>query len=111
MACLYEPSEEPSDFFSLPEMQGLGSSYTYGAVTNNISDDMEIQSQSETIDANEFMNSFLVSSDEISYGDSGQQILSIEHATPNYVNTINKPSEAEVMQGLVSWKLFRCHLT
>lgn len=72
---------------------------------------MDIQSLSETSesDATEFMNSFLVSSDP--YGDSGQQILPIEHATPNYVSTINKPSEAEMMQGLVSWKLFRRLLT
>ncbi|XP_031121126.1 NAC domain-containing protein 91-like [Ipomoea triloba] len=62
LAYLYEPSEEHFDIFSLPqtEMEGLGFSY---AVTN------DIQSLSETniSDANEFMNSFLVSSDEIPY--------------------------------------------
>nr|GMC96467.1 NAC domain-containing protein 62-like [Ipomoea batatas] len=104
-ANLYEPSEEHLDIISLPqtETQGLGSSYAYGAITNNCGDDMDIQSLSETSesDATEFMNSFLVSSDEVPYGDSGQQILPIEHATPNYVSTINKPSEAEMMQGLV----------
>ncbi|XP_019200470.1 PREDICTED: protein NTM1-like 9 [Ipomoea nil] len=107
---LYEPSEEDFNIFSLPqtEMQGLGSSYAYNAVTTNCGDDMYIQSLSETniSDENEFMNSFLVSSDEIPYGDSVQQILSIEHATPNYVSTINKPSEAEMMQGLVNTGFF-----
>nr|GMD22237.1 NAC domain-containing protein 62-like [Ipomoea batatas] len=68
LAYLYEPSEEHFGMFSLPqtEMEGLGFSY---AVTNDFGDDMDVQSLSETniSDANEFTNSFLVSSDEIPY--------------------------------------------
>nr|GME09476.1 NAC domain-containing protein 62-like [Ipomoea batatas] len=68
LAYLYEPSQEDFGMFSLPqtEMEGLGFSY---AVTNDFGDDMDIQTLSETniADANEFMNSFLVSSDEIPY--------------------------------------------
>ncbi|RAL51507.1 unnamed protein product [Cuscuta campestris] len=110
LASLRDPSEEQLDMFYFPrtEMHGFGSSYAYEAATNDCG--INYQCETNAFDENDFMNSVLVNTDDVPWGNVGPETISSEQAT-NHLNTIMKPSvmdngfscesDVEVTSGLV----------
>ncbi|KAL3366910.1 hypothetical protein AABB24_011567 [Solanum stoloniferum] len=89
-----DPSPEPIDWSPLHSQSQLefGSSISHGTMTNEISSDQkDVQCQNGINDLNtsEFLNSILVSSDELSYEDSDAELRSIWFAS-NSINTITR---------------------
>ncbi|KAH0749821.1 hypothetical protein KY290_029053 [Solanum tuberosum] len=89
-----DPSPEPIDWSPLHSQSQVefGSSISHGTMTNEISSDQkDVQCQNGINDLNtsEFLNSILVSSDELSYEDSEAELRSIWFAS-NSINTITR---------------------
>ncbi|KAK4719661.1 hypothetical protein R3W88_017999 [Solanum pinnatisectum] len=89
-----DPSPEPIDWSPLHSQSQVefGSSISHGTMTNEISSDQkDVQCQNGINDLNtsEFLNSILVSSDELSYEDSEAELRPIWFAS-NSINTITR---------------------
>lgn len=97
MGLFRDPSPEPIDwdiFYPLPSQLQVefGSSNLHAPMTNEIScDQKDVQCQNgiNALNTSEFSNSILVSSNEISYEDSGLDLRSVQFAS-NSINTITR---------------------
>nr|XP_016491940.1 PREDICTED: protein NTM1-like 9 [Nicotiana tabacum] len=96
----------------------FGSSYLHAPVINEMSHDqkdVQFQNGTNAFDINEFFNSVLDSSDELSYEDSGLELRTVQFAS-NSINTITRSpvkdfglcseSKAQVMQEPVGTDFF-----
>uniref|UniRef100_A0A1S3X7M8 Protein NTM1-like 9 n=1 Tax=Nicotiana tabacum TaxID=4097 RepID=A0A1S3X7M8_TOBAC len=96
----------------------FGSSYVHAPVINEMSHDqkdVQFQNGTNAFDINEFFNSVLDSSDELSYEDSGLELRTVQFAS-NTINTITRSpfkdsglcseSKAQVTQEPVGTDLF-----
>ncbi|KAJ8563366.1 hypothetical protein K7X08_031818 [Anisodus acutangulus] len=90
-----DPSPEPLDWNIFSQVE-FGSPYLHASMTNEIScdqKDVQFQNGINALDTNEFFNSF-VNSDELSYEDSGPELMSAQFAS-NSNNTITRASVKE----------------
>lgn len=106
-----DPSEEQLDMFYFPhkEMHGFESSYTCGAATKDSG--INYQFETDGFDENDFMNSVLVNSDDVPWGNVGPETISSSEHAMNHLNAVMKPSlmdngfscgsDVEVTSGLV----------
>ncbi|MCD9561046.1 hypothetical protein HAX54_019980 [Datura stramonium] len=127
LGVFYDPSPEPLDwnFFSPLHSQlqvDTGSSNLHAPMTNEIScdqKDVQCHNRINVLNTNEFFNSILVSSDELSYEDSRLELRSVG-LTSNSINTITRAavkdsgtcseSKAQVTQEPVGTDLFEPEL-
>ncbi|KAJ8559794.1 hypothetical protein K7X08_003852 [Anisodus acutangulus] len=116
-----DPSPEPLDWNIFSQVE-FGSSYLDAPMINEIScdqKDVQFQNGINALDTNEFFNSVPVSSDELSYEDSGLELRSVRFAS-NSNNTITRASvkdsgwfsesKAQVTQEPVGTDLFEPEL-
>lgn len=94
MGLFRDTSPEPIDWSPLHSQSQVefGSSNSHAPMTNEIScDQKDVQCRNgiNALNTNEFLNSILVSSDEISYEDSALELRSAWFAS-NSINTITR---------------------